>query len=323
MASVGMVELTDTYCPRVLKAYFAEPLTNVAKSFGVGLGKTRSIIRNGAIGHPSTSLRVYYPVDHTSPGTAHSPEEVFQTDIKAVLQSDIILFHCHSASVGLGIEAAFSMIANIPRIILAPRGAKVSRMLQGLPTRTLGTIVYETHEDLAIQWDSLLSEIDPKDFPYRERAIGEKLSRCIRRRRIISKTSIDDLAQLTRRPAKYLELIENEPLVAGDMTLDAITEIMEGLGCKWTLRTDAESRDESCGHDIQYEDRVLRLPHVKSSLDELVEFSFGVSPLNEQRLFGIWDAYYEMQSELVKGRDPHDKVISYRQWRDIYQRELF
>ena len=74
-----------------------------------------------------------------------TPQELMQTSFSHLEESNICILECSMKGVGLGVEAGYAHALNIPVLILAKKGIRVSTTLKGLAKAIL---YYEKNTDL-------------------------------------------------------------------------------------------------------------------------------------------------------------------------------
>lgn len=108
------------------------------------------------------AIDLYEPRKKTDP--VHHPwiqnVEVFRTDQRTVLNSDLLIYLGNYPSAGAGEEIAFAVDSLLPVILVASSDTKMSRMVTGIPGLKW-VIRYEDPDDLESELDALLARIRP------------------------------------------------------------------------------------------------------------------------------------------------------------------
>lgn len=136
-----------------MKIYISGALTNVddleTTQSLTGLKRFYEVLANvvSDYGHMP-----YLPHLHTDPveHAGVSPQEVYQTDIEKVQESDMVLAYVGVPSFGVGVELGHAANLGVPIVLVVDGPQPLSRLLTGLPTvRTV--IRSETKEGLVDQ----------------------------------------------------------------------------------------------------------------------------------------------------------------------------
>jgi nucleoside 2-deoxyribosyltransferase len=94
----------------------------------------------------------YLPHQNTDPQLAvgTTAEDVFSTDVQALMSSDAVIAFLDEPSHGVGAEVAICIARKIPVIALAPTSVRVSRFILGMIERSAATLVvrYSTLDEL-------------------------------------------------------------------------------------------------------------------------------------------------------------------------------
>ena len=80
------------------------------------------------------------------PGFSKEPEYVYKRDISALAKSRILVADVSTPSIGVGMEIMYAKSLDIPIICLQMKGGPLSRMLIGMPGKTL--IQYDNVNEL-------------------------------------------------------------------------------------------------------------------------------------------------------------------------------
>ncbi len=314
--------------PPVLNVYLAGPLTNNDLCTDCDCRKVREIVKLlfGSYEYNGIHFNVYDPGDITAPGTTHSPEEVYELDHERTVTADLVVFHVNVPSLGVGCECQISADASSPKVIIAKKGAPLSRMFVGVYSATLAKIEYENPDDVEMELSSQLPSIASLavESARRRRPVMEafaelKLGRVIFRQRILHNVSLEELAKETDTSPRWLQRLERVPAVAACCSSVRLKRIADVTQCYlhsanpdniFTLKPsdDSLSREE------------------KESLDNLIEFIFSRDDrYPEDRVFRLWNGYrQEFQEETalvsVEHREGHNKIITVGEWRERDQR---
>ena len=139
---------TDPYEP--LHGYIATALTGLESARADAVAFVSSRIAEVA---KQYNLFVYQPRRATDP-VLHAtiePSVVHLLDRRRVASSDVLILLANEPSFGAGQEMEIASGYNKPTILIARKGTRISRMLLGSFANILGTIYYETPEDLEAQ----------------------------------------------------------------------------------------------------------------------------------------------------------------------------
>ncbi|ABF40125.1 transcriptional regulator, XRE family [Candidatus Koribacter versatilis Ellin345] len=142
-----------------LNAYLASALTGldeVERSLIIHLSDVVALVCR------SVDIDLYEPRKSTDP-VHHadvSATEVFITDRKRVVSSDLLIHLCHFPSTGSGEELSFAYESLVPIILIAPGERSVSRMVTGIPSLKID-IRYREPEHLRAMLEERLIEIRP------------------------------------------------------------------------------------------------------------------------------------------------------------------
>lgn len=122
----------------VLEAYVSVALTGVDAQRRADVDKSVTAIRE-VCGQPDVDISMYFPGDHTDPvrDADVSPEEVFRVDRARVKAADVLLVLAGVPSFGVGQELIMALESLLPIVVLVPEGVRLSRMVRGMPSRTV------------------------------------------------------------------------------------------------------------------------------------------------------------------------------------------
>lgn len=99
----------------------------------------------------------YLPHRHTPPqDTKISPEDVYNIDVRSVLDSQLFIAEISNASIGVGMELMLAIQAGIPIIVLYQKDARVSKMALGIKKKTV--IVYTDKNEALVLLFSVLAD---------------------------------------------------------------------------------------------------------------------------------------------------------------------
>jgi hypothetical protein len=129
------------------KVYISGPFTSVAKpakilDFYERIGELCSRL----------GLIPYLPHHKTDPWNHPelSPKEVLFIDKSEVMTSALMIAYVGMPSHGVGMELAYADISKVPIVLLYEKGAKVSRIIRGIPT-VVAEIAFSTQKEAISQ----------------------------------------------------------------------------------------------------------------------------------------------------------------------------
>ncbi len=139
-----------------MRIFFGGPLTELkhkdeTKEFYKEL--TRVAAANG--------MRGYWAFLHgTDPDkNPHvTPSTVYETDLKELSKSDLMIAYIGEPTTGTGQEIEFAREHHVPVYLLYEKGKQISRMVLGSPN-VKGTIEFNSQEDALARLDILLKKI--------------------------------------------------------------------------------------------------------------------------------------------------------------------
>jgi len=133
------------------KAYISGPITTI--------NPTEVLAFYEAIGSlcREIGLQPYVPHLDTDATTDVSitPSEVYEKDVQEIITSELLIAYVGIPSVGVGAELGRAAMNGIPVILLYERGARVSRLVRGIPT-VVAEIQFNDYEDALAQLKSVL-----------------------------------------------------------------------------------------------------------------------------------------------------------------------
>src|SRR5690349_21767318 len=120
---------TPLLTPATLRVYAAGSLTNNSCSVNQECVDVRKIIKRvlERYDYEGVNFRVYDPGENTSPGSEHSPDEVYRINYEQCVSADLLIFHVNVPSLGVGCEAQIAADATVPKIVLTKKNIPVSR----------------------------------------------------------------------------------------------------------------------------------------------------------------------------------------------------
>lgn len=74
-----------------------------------------------------------------------SPQELIQSAFAEIEKSDILIIEMTEQKVGIGIEACYAYMKNIPVYVIAQKGARIGSTIKGISKKSF---VYENVDDL-------------------------------------------------------------------------------------------------------------------------------------------------------------------------------
>jgi len=314
--------------PPVLNVYLAGPLTNNDKCVDCLCREVREIVKRllGSYEYNGVRFHVYDPGDITSPGTAHTPEEVYELDHERTMTADLVVFHVNAPSLGVGCECQIAADTCSPKVVIARNGTPLSRMFTGVHSETLATIEYEQPRDVEMQLSQWLPTIARRAAesaqsrrPIMQAVAESRLGRVILRQRIVNNVPLEDLAARTNIKVRWLRRVERVPELAACCTLAMLMRIADVVGCYLQLTNPGnlpvlKPSDDSLG------------PSDKQSLDNLVEYALGRGDgCADDRSFRLWNQYREECQEensllTVAHREGEHRVVTVDEWRNRDQR---
>lgn len=108
----------------------------------------------------------YMPHQKTNPWNFPdlSPDSILTTDKVEVLSSQLMIAYVGTPSHGVGMELAYAESAHIPIILLYEKGAKISRILHGIPT-VIAEVAFLKSQDLLQNLKDVLFPLSVESFP--------------------------------------------------------------------------------------------------------------------------------------------------------------
>lgn len=130
-----------------VKVYISGALTNAPN-----LKELRSFYEDIGALCRELAMEPYLPHKFSDPelNPDLSPRQVYEQDKKRVLSSDLVIAYVGVPSLGVGMEIAYADEHDIPVILVYPEGARVSRLVRGLPSRILIDEVRFTSKEEAL-----------------------------------------------------------------------------------------------------------------------------------------------------------------------------
>lgn len=214
-----------------LHAYFSTALTGVDEQLRQTIDDTVSVVRE-ACGRAEVEL--YFPGDHTDPvRDAHVPAaDVYRIDRERVKSADVMFAFVGAPSFGVGQELTMAYESLIPTVLLVPSGARVSRMVLGVPLE-LEQLVYGDLAELRDTIDPVLARLLKRARA--RRASGAELERhdvgnAIRRQREKVGLSHADLGAAVGLTPEGLADLESSTDRQADVSLTQLRLIAAALG---------------------------------------------------------------------------------------------
>lgn len=307
--------------PPVINVYLAGSLTNIDPNAAEDCKAVRKIVRRVLESYDYLGIRfvVYDPADITSPGSNHSPEEVYELDHERTALADLVIFHVNTPSLGVGCETQIAADATLPKVTVCKRGVPVSRMYGGVFSPTVASIEYATHDELEQGVIARLPDIAAAaiESAERRRPIANaftdlRLGRVILRQRILKNMSIAELAKLTDIREYWLTRIERRPDQAATCTLIQLARIAESLGCYLKIVGDRQL-------PTLVPSQSSLAPAVDESLNNLVSYcNSRQTSINDERLFRLWNSYSEEEeqqaTEAIAHRGGEHQALTTDDW---------
>lgn len=290
-SEVGMTQIVlfqPEPAPLKLTAYLASALTGLNADQRQLVSQLSDTVAQVCKEH---NIDLYEPRKATDP--VHHPDvsdtEVFRTDRKQVLSSDLVIHLTHYPSTGAGEELDFALSALLPIILISHAETRVSRMVTGIPGFQLH-LKYNDPEELRIELDERLAEVRPileerklAFTKYDVNLVGDRI-RALREGLGITREELAASAPLLT--ARFIQQLEDSPdrianpsllqlrqiatvlkTTVADLVEPDVSERMIALLEEWISgRTDAAR----FGIDVKDRNRLLRrmLLRVIDSLEE-------------------------------------------------------
>jgi hypothetical protein len=318
--------------PPVLNVYLAGPLTNNDKCVECACRDVREIAKRILSSYEYHGIRfnVYDPADTTPPGTNHTAEDVYDLDHERTMTADLVVFHVNVPSLGVGCECQISADASSPKVIIAKKGAPLSRMFAGVYSATLATIEYENPSDVEVRLSSeLLATIAGMtiESAKHRRAIMETfekshLGRVIYGQRIAHNVPLAELARKTDTRPRWLWRLERFPSLMACCSPMRLMRIADVTKCYLQLGNLGTPPMLKPSDDTMNQEE-------KKSLSNLIDFALGRGDTfpgyPEDRVFRLWSAYQAECRETadlvtIEHREGQYQVITVGEWRERDQR---
>ena len=306
---------------RRMLAYLAGPLTGVSIEHEAECRKIRTIAKRIL----SARFRVYDPADHTSPGTVHDAQDVFETDHTQIADADLVFCHVNAPSLGVGIEAQIAAEATIPRVIAYPSGRPISRMFEGLFNPTIARIEYADTSDFDVQLSKFLTTIaeaasisSKKRRPIIANVRNARCGESIFKARVLLGISIKQLSHRTDISESMLRRLERDNSLACMLTGIHLMRIAQELNSTLAL---------SAGVPVLYgPDEEPAVDDVRrQSLASLYQYLRGKqSWVSDDHVFSAWHyAFPDIGSGQLlaaRGGDPTSskQPIGTESWEQIF-----
>lgn len=126
--------------PNVKSAYMAGGLTRAPS-------ETRDLFDALKVACEEVGVTLYCPHEHTDPQKGMEsldPREVYDLDVKKMLENEVLVAYVGEPSLGTGVELEVCDKAGKPIILLSEKGTPVSRMALGVP----GVVYHIEFDDL-------------------------------------------------------------------------------------------------------------------------------------------------------------------------------
>jgi hypothetical protein len=307
--------------PPELRVYLAGPLTNNDDAVKADCVAVRQVVKRlfHSYNYLGARFVVYDPADVTQPGSTHSAEQVYELDHARTTQADLVIFHVNVPSLGVGIESQIAADATVPRVTIARKGTKVSRMFAGIFSPSIADLTYGSVAELETVLSRHMLKIAKhavKSAAVRRDLLasfgGENLGRTIMRQRILSGISIEQLAALTDIKESWLRRLERDPALMACVSLVQLVRIGHAVNCHPAL--------SATSNLPTLKSHLSALPeHVDASLESLIEFVLSQrSWVPDEQLLGSWQTYTNglkrEEEEAISHRDEGKRAITAEQW---------
>ncbi|MDX3752734.1 helix-turn-helix transcriptional regulator [Streptomyces sp. AK08-02] len=143
-----------------LDAYLASALTGLDDDQRKYLFEISDAVATTCAGN---NVRLYEPRKVTDPvhHTTVPDVEVFRTDRRRVINSDLLIYLAHHPSTGAGQELVFAQEAIVPILVVAHMDTRISRMVTGIPG-PLTLVRYDTLTCLTERLEQEILDLQPK-----------------------------------------------------------------------------------------------------------------------------------------------------------------
>lgn len=313
--------------PQPLSIYIGSALTNIETKLKKRSAKWRAIarriFREFRFKDKQYFFEVYDPAEHTSPGSNHTPEEVYITDHLHAMSADLVFLLVNAPSHGAGMEVQIAADATVPKVVAFSKDEQVSRMVDGIFSPTLAKIEFESDSHFAKLLESALPRIAQQvvDSHQRRTPVVARIAQaCFGRQimchRISRGVSRANLAERTDIRENWLRELERDDKNALTMTLAQLGRILSVLEC--TLLMGEKSDPTIWGNgDLSYQ----QLPDSakSSSLDNLAKFACDKGDWTEDlNILRLWRDFAEEVNIGVEGRTPIKQVKTVEDWERLY-----
>jgi len=148
--------INSTYTVIPMKIFFSGPLTNLANPDATKAFYEKLDVASRSLGFDT--FWAYKSGTDPVKNPEVTPQEVYDRDIKALDESDLMVSYMGEPSTGTGVEIEHAHMTDKPVVIIYPKGIPVSRMMRGCPA-VKKEIVYETEDDAIRKLEAYLSSL--------------------------------------------------------------------------------------------------------------------------------------------------------------------
>lgn len=306
--------------PLVMRGYLAGPLTCNSQSETAECEALRNTTKRvlGSYDFEGFGFTLYDPADVTRPGSNHTPDEVFETDYRNVVEADFVVFNVTSPSLGVGEESIIAASATVPRVVIFRDGVKVSRMFLGTFTPAIVEISYQNLHDYERQLSTARPIIGrsvvgsarrrrPLMVQYEELGLGS----FILKQRIRHGIALDELARQIDTKESWLYCLERDSRIAATASHMLIDSMLQATNSSWTKK--------ESGAPVLREEPGLE-PSADTSLKNLVTYIQSQRlRIPDRRAFRLWNRYLESReierSQAVEFRGGDRPGMEVDDWR--------
>ncbi len=303
----------DLLSRRCYPVYLASPFTGLAPEL-VELSRSLRLITALELRDHEMEdgyFQHYDPEDVTGLDSPHTPDEVYAIDYTRSMDADLVIFFVIGGSWGGGMEAQISAEATVPKVVVAPKQADISRMIPGLFNPTLAEIRFENPRDYEQELQKQLPRIATavRDSAKWRAKARRKIERTriggrILIERTIRNIHLRELAERTDIRWTWLARLERNDGLSACMTIIALVRIAGVLDCEPAMGKEGIPTLQSPEFDY--------LPgEAQESLWNLVGFvRSDPGWRNDQVVVALGHDYYVEVKEAAKTRKSGKNAIS-------------
>jgi len=313
-------KVDPVFSPPMVKVYLASSLTCVPDADVKDCELVTRVCKKvfGAYDYEGIRFHVYDPADVTKPGSIHTPEQVFETDYRNVVEADLVAFHVSTPSLGVGEESLIAATAMVPRIVIYRRGAKVSRMFLGTFTPAVATLQYDNEPELEHSLSRMMLKIARhivksarRRRPLMKKYEDLQLGRFIFKQRIRQQIPISDLAIELDTMESWLRHLERDSRIAATASHMLLQSLMEETNSSLTYRAGEPP--------VLHEDRTQDETR-EGSLDCLTDYVLSLKEwMPDIRVFRLWNDYVSQRqrehAEVIAYREGGHQIVSVSDWK--------